>query len=271
MFEDNPAMHQWASALVGGVVSEIVAKNAQAGASTAASATKNNYLFHDQIKQRDEELRLARERGASEEEIKKIEDKWAEIDAAQDEALNVYGYPAGEIFDSSSPSDIEIQNNIKKYAQWLLLPDSTKSALQNALGSGASSVVAGIVDKKISENIIDNLQEQIKINGNAQGLPYINYVVNVTPGSSIVLKGVAKVGVINIGKTAYSIYLNGENYDNISDFTKASACDIVGLGVTTAIGAGLTGFGCSVGAVIISGVVVGYIVDYSIEQLKPNR
>lgn len=45
-FKDDPAMYQWASALIGGVVSEIVSGNAQAGASTAASGTKYNELQH---------------------------------------------------------------------------------------------------------------------------------------------------------------------------------------------------------------------------------
>ena len=43
-FKDNPDMHQWASALVGAVVSDVVTGNAQAGASSAASGTKNNDL-----------------------------------------------------------------------------------------------------------------------------------------------------------------------------------------------------------------------------------
>ena len=43
MFKDNPAMHQWASALIGGVVAQVVAADAQVGASTASSSTKNNY------------------------------------------------------------------------------------------------------------------------------------------------------------------------------------------------------------------------------------
>ena len=43
MFKDNPAMHQWASALIGGVVAQVVAADAQVGASTASSGTKNNY------------------------------------------------------------------------------------------------------------------------------------------------------------------------------------------------------------------------------------
>lgn len=45
-FKDDPAMYQWASALIGGLVSEIISGNAQAGASTAASGTKYNELQH---------------------------------------------------------------------------------------------------------------------------------------------------------------------------------------------------------------------------------
>ena len=41
-FKDNPDMHQWASALVGAVVSDVVTGNAQAGSSSAASGTKDN-------------------------------------------------------------------------------------------------------------------------------------------------------------------------------------------------------------------------------------
>ena len=48
MFKDNPAMHQWASALIGGVVAQVVAADAQVGASTASSGTKNNFLTHEQ-------------------------------------------------------------------------------------------------------------------------------------------------------------------------------------------------------------------------------
>ena len=56
MFKDNPAMHQWASALIGGVVAQVVADDAQVGASTASSGTKNNYLTHKQQKKYEEEL-----------------------------------------------------------------------------------------------------------------------------------------------------------------------------------------------------------------------
>ena len=41
---DDPALHQWLSAALGAVVSDVVAGNAQAGSSAAASGTKNNDL-----------------------------------------------------------------------------------------------------------------------------------------------------------------------------------------------------------------------------------
>ena len=56
IFKDNLAMHQWASALIGGVVAQVVAADAQVGASTASSGTKNNYLTHEQQKKYEEEL-----------------------------------------------------------------------------------------------------------------------------------------------------------------------------------------------------------------------
>ena len=40
----DPAIMQWLSAALGGVISEVVSKNAEAGAGAASSATKNNDL-----------------------------------------------------------------------------------------------------------------------------------------------------------------------------------------------------------------------------------
>ena len=56
MFKNNPAMHQWASAFIGGVVAQVVAADAQVGAATASNGTKNNYLTHEQQKKYEEEL-----------------------------------------------------------------------------------------------------------------------------------------------------------------------------------------------------------------------
>ena len=48
---DDPALHQWLSAALGAVVSDVVAGNAQAGSSAAASGTKNNEWRKDEIEQ----------------------------------------------------------------------------------------------------------------------------------------------------------------------------------------------------------------------------
>ena len=48
---DDPALHQWLSAALGAVVSDVVAGNAQAGSSTAASGTKNNDYYEEWLTQ----------------------------------------------------------------------------------------------------------------------------------------------------------------------------------------------------------------------------
>lgn len=55
-FKDNPDMHQWASALVGAVVSDVVTGNAQAGSSSAASGTKDNILSEEQKEKGEEKI-----------------------------------------------------------------------------------------------------------------------------------------------------------------------------------------------------------------------
>lgn len=82
MFKDDTAMHQWASALIGGVVSQVVADNAQAGAGTASSGTKNNYLTHKQWN--DYQRELAACNGDPEKE-QKVHDKYEKLDALQNE------------------------------------------------------------------------------------------------------------------------------------------------------------------------------------------
>ena len=47
----DPAMMQWLSAALGGVISEVVSKNAEAGAGAASSATKNNDLREEMLTQ----------------------------------------------------------------------------------------------------------------------------------------------------------------------------------------------------------------------------
>ena len=89
MFKDNPAMHQWASALIGGVVAQVAADNAQVGSATASSGTKNNYLTHEQLEKYNSEIEAIEKDDSLTEEEKKdakkiIDLKYDLISALQD-------------------------------------------------------------------------------------------------------------------------------------------------------------------------------------------
>ena len=106
MFKDDPAMHQWASALIGGVVSQVVADNAQAGAGTASSGTKNNYLTHKQWN--DYQRDLAACNGDKEKE-QEVHNKYANIDAIQDAMW--LAKKAGEIGGPSEEVGVDLNGN----------------------------------------------------------------------------------------------------------------------------------------------------------------
>jgi filamentous hemagglutinin len=269
-FEGEPDKHQWASAIIGGVVSQLVAGKAQAGASTAASGTKNNYLFRDQIELKERELSEAIARGASDEEIKAINDKWDKIDQAQDEAIDALGYPIGNIADGSIENDYEAKKSILKYAQDKLFADKSLVALKSTLGNSVVDMSMSLIDDATKDKIYQNLKQNIKINANSQGLPNLNYVVEIEPGSNFVMKGVAKLGVCNIGKTAYSIYLNTDKYKNKQDRAIAGTIDIIGLGATVGIGALASSVGAPTMVIIVGGVVVGYAVDTASATIKES-
>ena len=106
IFKDDPAMHQWASALIGGVVSQVVADNAQAGAGTASSGTKNNYLTHKQWN--DYQRELAACNGDKEKE-QEVHNKYANIDAIQDAMW--LAKKAGEIGGPSEEVGVDLNGN----------------------------------------------------------------------------------------------------------------------------------------------------------------
>jgi len=81
MFKDNPAMHQWASALIGGVVAQVAADNAQMGVATASSGTKNNYLTHEQYATMQKELDACE----NDAERQKVIEKYQIIDEVQNQ------------------------------------------------------------------------------------------------------------------------------------------------------------------------------------------
>ena len=81
MFSGDDGMHELASALLGGVVSEIISGDAGTGASVANSATKNNYLTHEQYADMQAELAACE----NDEERQKVIEKYQIIDEVQNQ------------------------------------------------------------------------------------------------------------------------------------------------------------------------------------------
>ena len=107
-FKDNPAMHQWASAVLGAAAAKVVGGNAQTGASTAASGTKNNVLSHSELIQMEKELQNCK----TEEEKRAVLEKWGKISKDRDEIIE---QRLGEY--NQATTDEEREALYKKWAQ----------------------------------------------------------------------------------------------------------------------------------------------------------
>ena len=127
-FEDNPDMHQWASAIVGAAVSGAVSGNAQAGASSAVSGTKNNILTEHQadVKYQYEQDIIADPSLTQAEKdniIKNIENSIKLYDQVQDEVLEKHGYnkwedvPKDKVDDYLKEANEQINNKTKGF-EW---------------------------------------------------------------------------------------------------------------------------------------------------------
>ncbi|AJQ28773.1 hemagglutinin repeat-containing protein [Pelosinus fermentans] len=85
----DPALLQWASAVVGAASAKVIGGNAQTGASVAVSETKNNYLSHEQYRKMLEELDQVDKSNKSPEEKEKekatIKAEYEKIDKEQDQ------------------------------------------------------------------------------------------------------------------------------------------------------------------------------------------
>ena len=143
MFKDDPAMHQWASALIGGVVSQVVADNAQAGAGTASSGTKNNYLTHEQERERRAKLdEIDRRADLTEEEKAKkkeeVNNYYIELSRTQTEQgmtgeKEGFGYEYGydpELGGSLNvlPDDVNAQNSLQQHVSLMKMGESIDSS-----------------------------------------------------------------------------------------------------------------------------------------------
>ena len=143
MFKDNPAMHQWASALIGGVVAQVVADDAQVGASTASSGTKNNFLTHEQeVERRNklDEIDGRTDLNAEEKNKKKeeVNDYYIELSRNQTEQgisgeKEGFGYEYGYDPELGGmlnvlPNDINAQNGLQQYMSFMKIGKSIDSS-----------------------------------------------------------------------------------------------------------------------------------------------
>ncbi|BBB90465.1 two-partner secretion domain-containing protein [Methylomusa anaerophila] len=106
----DSALHQWASAIVGSAAAAVIGGDAQTGASTAASGTKNNFLSDWQK----EQLEKAKADG-DEEAIA----YWNAVDKAQDQIISGMNLPPG--IDLNAPKNYNLLQNVSILAQEALV------------------------------------------------------------------------------------------------------------------------------------------------------
>ena len=278
MFKDDPAMHQWASALIGGVVSQVVADNAQAGAGTASSGTKNNVLNHEQEEKHDEEVSEAANDRNSSGEIKDKHEYWAKVDKEQQEQLiNKLNDPVYvERLDAAlkeNPDITEFEGVVIKgkdlYGNVI---DATNPINREMIALGTNAFVEKTIENGIT-GLSSNLTEYIN-NGSGsvqklKGTPIYN---------SLKAVGVT-VDVVMIGNV---IYTDLTEFDG-RDMYVALVYDTIGMGMGYisdmaggAAGGLLTGSPIGMGIGIIAGSAFGGSIgsnwaDERKAELKRNR
>lgn len=129
-FAGEPDKHQWASAIIGGGVSQLASGNAQAGASTAASGTKNN------AQGLDEEMK-AQGNGTAEEVIN--EGKLEAYSDYENEYLEKYG--VNNFYELSSA---QRQSIIQEIANQMNITFDAASFLANTKGIIDGSISLGV-------------------------------------------------------------------------------------------------------------------------------
>ena len=195
----DPDKAQWVSAALGAVISGLVSGNVQAGASTAASGTKNNELYIWQEKEKEEEL---------EDLIKKGDylgyDLKDRMYKQLSDANQLYDLDGSYLFDKYN-TDTITEEKKKEYLQYVT------PYLQHSLEDQYIKTVAVRAKKALNENrnnmkanevyiFSDSIKIPIKIKGNE--LLYINYTTVVTKNGYMIL---APGTTISIPKTGESL------------------------------------------------------------------
>jgi hypothetical protein len=128
----DPALLQWASAVVGAAAAKAVGGNAQTGASVAASQTKNNYLSHWQ--------KTERQKAVDAGDWEKVA-YWDAIDKAQDQASTKLGVAPGT--DLNLPENHNLLQTVSKLGQEIAAsPDFQNSLIARVQAVDSSILIA---------------------------------------------------------------------------------------------------------------------------------
>lgn len=131
--------------------------------------------------------------------------------------------------------------------------------------------ITALGDATLNKAIFDDLKSTYKIAQEpVPGLGLaakVEVAVSTTSGSTMILKGISKVGVCAIGSTVYDIYTDSKTYSG-AKLAIAAAIDAGGTIVAAGAGTIAVGLGAPVYAVVLGGVVVGYLINQAGSYVK---
>ncbi len=245
-FAGEPDKHQWASAIIGGVVSQLVAGNSQVGTSTAASGTKNNRLSLSQY----EEFKRRLSEAKSNAERIEIYKKFLKVDLAQEkelvEKLKDQNFASGLLKALEENPDLEIYDGVvikgfsvigdRNNNHYLsegtgeILDDTHEKFISHAehplynSETGTTDVVSPL------QKFINDNKEELQNLGKNITMSYvtadIDKIINKLPDKISasqnacdvyvngikILKSVSSGGCITIGEGVYDIYVDYNKY-----------------------------------------------------------
>lgn len=285
-WEDGDPEKDALHALIGGIVSQLVAGNAQAGASTAASGTKNNELYIWQEKERAEEL---------EDLLKKGDylgyDLKNKMYKQLSDANQLYDLDSSYLSDEYN-TDTITEDKKKEYLQYVT------PYLQNSLEDQYIKTVAVRATKALNENsntmkanevyiFSDSIKIPIKIKGNK--LLYINYTTVVTKNGHMILAPGATISIPKTGESLLpfssevykgpvrNVDFNSDDIDRdivniIRGYSGSFSGSMIGAGTLSISSDGtLTNYGAGVSIENVGGVGISFNGGKYIGNIKDYR
>lgn len=267
-------------------MSQLVAGNAQVGASTAASGTKNNELYIWQEKERAEEL---------EDLLKKGDylgyDLKNKMYKQLSDANQLYDLDSSYLSDEYN-TDTITEDKKKEYLQYVT------PYLQNSLEDQYIKTVAVRATKALNENsntmkanevyiFSDSIKIPIKIKGNK--LLYINYATVVTKNGHMILAPGATISIPKTGESLLpfssevykgpvrNVDFNSDDIDRdivniIRGYSGSFSGSMIGAGTLSISSDGtLTNYGAGVSIENVGGVGISFNGGKYIGNIKDYR